>query len=281
MFHLNKNSAFLLLSIVGLVFSTLLLSSCAKEKGCTDPKALNYNPEAKESSGDCQYPATPAPAAQSQVTLELHQHMGAGHLNTASTYTLLSGQRFRMSTVRYYLSNFVLIKDNNSEVVIPNSYLLVQPSISDYSLGEIEAGTYNKIRFSIGIDSSTNSGGTLPVDRPAGHPLGLQNPSMFWTWASGYIFMKLEGTSDTLGTSSLDNPFSWHLGTNSLYRTLEISIDPITLTPGNAGSIHLKADLKKIVDAIDFRTERTTHTMGNKNLADKIMNLAATMFEQH
>lgn len=47
-----KNTTLLFWAI--LAAGTLLLSSCGKE-GCTDPAALNYDPDAKSSSGDCIY----------------------------------------------------------------------------------------------------------------------------------------------------------------------------------------------------------------------------------
>lgn len=263
--------------ILLVVLSSLVFTSCTKEKGCTDPKALNYNPDAKESDGSCKY-AVSTPSAKATFNIDIHQHFGSADMDTSSIFSLPSGQRFRMSTIRYYLSNFRLVKADNSEVAIPESYLLVQPSIGTYSLGEVEPGTYTKIKFFVGIDSVTNSGGTMPVDRPAGHPLALQNPSMFWSWSTGYIFMKFEGLADTIPTGTLNQNFSWHIGTNEMLRTVEIPLSNFTLTAGQTNEIHIKSDLNELLKFIDFRSELMTHTMGNRELATKISDKVATMF---
>jgi hypothetical protein len=257
--------------------ASLFFSSCAKETGCTDPKALNFNPNAKESSGDCQYATTQA-TAKATLALEIHQHLGTADFDTATIYTLANGQRCRMSTLRYYLSNFRLVKSDNSEVLIPESYLLVQPSQLSYSLPEVEPGTYTKLKFYVGIDAAANSAGVMPVDRPAGHPLGLQNPSMFWSWSTGYIFMKCEGYCDTTTTGMMDQNFSWHLGENTLLREVEINLNNLVFTASQTTNLHIKSDLNEILKTIDFRTEKFSHTMDNRTLAIKIADQSVTMF---
>ena len=67
MFHLS----FRLVLLVGLL---VLITGCRRERGCTDPTALNYNPDAFVNNGDCLY-----------------------ELPVPTTYTFL---RYDLSTVR-------------------------------------------------------------------------------------------------------------------------------------------------------------------------------------
>lgn len=278
MFNITHHKALSDLLVASLLIFAGFISSCTQEEGCTDPKALNYNPNAKESNGDCRYPAA-EPNTNGTLKFNLSQLFNGNILDTAAVYTLNNGQRFRLATLRYYISKITLVKSDSSEVVIPESYLLVKPSATEYIAGEAEPGTYVKLKFYLGLDSATNSGGIMPVDRPSGHPLALQNPSMFWTWSTGYIFMKMEGLSDTLPSGALTQNFSWHLGENALRRTVEIPLN-FTLVTGQTTSVALKAELNDVFKHIDFKTDRMTHTMDNRSLANAIMDYAALMFSK-
>lgn len=61
----------------------------------------------------------------------------------------------------------------------------------------------SKITFNIGIDSLTNTSGALGGDLD---PIN----GMYWAWQSGYINMKIEGTSTSCKTRK--NEFYFHVG---------------------------------------------------------------------
>ena len=67
----------------------------------------------------------------------------------------------------------------------------------------IKPGTYNAISVLLGVDSARNVSG---VQSGALDPV----KGMFWTWNSGYIYTKLEGTSPS--SSQVNGKFEYHIG---------------------------------------------------------------------
>ena len=98
---------------------------------------------------------------------------------------------------------------------------------------------FNKIKFNIGIDSITNVSGVY------GQDLDPTN-GMYWTWNSGYINCKLEGSSKVFKTRK--NKYVFHLGG---YKSPFISMQTITLEATQSKEIKILIDLNDFFSDLD------------------------------
>jgi hypothetical protein len=126
--------------------------------------------------------------------------------DSAFTYKNANGDDFKLTTFKYYVSNISLIDKNGNSILVPNTYLLINGSDSStltQKIANIPIGKYKGISFMIGVDSARNFGGAQT---------GSLDPAngMFWTWNSGYIFVKLEGVSSK--STSKKNRLTFHIG---------------------------------------------------------------------
>jgi hypothetical protein len=153
-----------------------------------------------------------------QVVLEFDNIVGGKdlQLNTGS-YTNVSGEDFKVTTFNYYISNIILTKEDGSTYVVPQneSYFLIKEADAtthEVTLSNVPAGNYTAASFTIGVDSLKNTADiaqrTGVLDPAAG------GQGMYWKWNSGYIFMKLEGTSAVApyDDATKSNPFWYHIG---------------------------------------------------------------------
>jgi hypothetical protein len=127
------------------------------------------------------------------------------------------GEEFNISLFQYYVSNIRLAKSDGSEYVLPQneSYFLIREQdakTQTVTLNNIPKGKYTGIRFTIGVDSVRN---TADVSRRKGClDVGGEAKDMYWAWNSGYIFVKMEGTSPlvTLSEKQKEPVFLYHIG---------------------------------------------------------------------
>ncbi|MBO7651896.1 MAG: hypothetical protein J6S84_04180 [Bacteroidales bacterium] len=66
------NRKLFLLSLVAAVF-TLAIAGCQRE-GCTDPKATNYDSDAKKDNGTCVYPTTEPVIPTKEISIDMTWH---------------------------------------------------------------------------------------------------------------------------------------------------------------------------------------------------------------
>lgn len=230
-------------------------------------------------------PVQPNPdtATTQALSLNIAPVADASPLNFYSSFTTTSGQRYTLSMFRYYVSNIRLVKADGGEYPITGKYLLVNPSNSNYDLGQVPVGSYKGIKFDVGLDSTTNHAD--PTVYPVTNPLAIQSPAIHWDWNSGYIFMMIEGSCDTTANNSdvltygqYSHGMFFHIGMDMMLRTVDLSTSPFTVTATDSKQLNIQADINKFFNGIDLKTQNASHTMGSMPLATTAANNISSMF---
>ncbi len=195
---------------------------------------------------------------KADLSVEFDNIVGSSdlQLNTGS-YTNSSGENFTVTKLKYYVSNFVFIKTDGTVYTVPqdSSYFLVDESdgTEHAPVLHIPEGEYKTVSFVVGVDSLRS---TKDISMRTGvlDPTG-DGGDMYWGWNSGYIFLKIEGTS----AASADGMFMYHIGGFGGYSTSTINnLKTITLDltargvpqvkAGKETNIHLLVDILKLFD---------------------------------
>ena len=104
-----------------------------------------------------------------------------------SVYKNSFGEEYTISKLKYYIGR---VSVPGSQIYKENDfYHLINAADSDNSFRiSVDPGSYKSIQFLLGVDSLSNCSGAQS---------GALDPvnDMFWTWNSGYVMFKLEGTS--------------------------------------------------------------------------------------
>lgn len=155
------------------------------------------------------------PPVEEKATVEVHLENRVGSLGffLNENYVTAQGDTVKFTTFKYYVSNFEFIKADGSVYTVPKDscYFLVKADDSESQelvIKDLPAGDYKGIRFIIGVDSLKSA---APVDQRTG-ALDVTGAAadMYWSWNTGYIFVKAEGTSPQSADSL--KRFKYHIG---------------------------------------------------------------------
>ena len=227
-----------------------------------------------------------SPANQAgTVSLAFEQTVGTAPLALSTqTYTTPAGDQFRVTTFKQYISNIRLTKTDGSTYAVPDSYFLVDaavPASQELALKDIPVGDYKSLTFIVGVDSARNV---------AGAQTGALDPNnnMFWTWNSGYIFTKLEGTSPQAphAAGATEGGLVFHIGgfqrPNNTIRTVTLPFPTGTnllVRTDHAPEVHLSVDVMKMFTGpTTVRFATLSNTTGGPNSVLVANNYAAGMF---
>lgn len=159
------------------------------------------------------------------------------------SYTNYFKEQYTPTAFKFYIHNIEMINTDSGTVfrLAEDKHYLVD--FADSASTEIKISiapdVYNRISFTIGVDSARNvSGAQTDALDPA---LG-----MFWTWNTGYIMAKLEGTSSK---SPQAGKFEFHIGgfdsTNSVIKKVNLLFpyaQNLDLKAGKTSQMFVTAD---------------------------------------
>jgi hypothetical protein len=208
-------------------------------------------------------------------------------------YTNNAGEKFNITTFNYFISNIKLRQKNGMEYTVPqdSSYFLLKdtdPQSKKLRL-HVPKGKYTSLSFTIGVDSLRN---TMDISRRTGalDISGGMLEGMYWTWNSGYIFMKLEGDCDQAQVDRTgQKKFRYHIGGFGGYskpalnniRTITLDLTKkgaLKATQGNKNKIVLQTDALLIFNGPNELSIATNSAVMFGPLSQKVAENYSGMF---
>lgn len=148
--------------------------------------------------------------------------VGAQNFACGSTYTLgTTATQYKPRDLRFYVSNVALIDEDGAEVpfkLTANDFQGEDVGLLDFEdasgecangtaalntklVGSAPGGHYKSVVFTLGLPFALNHKDATAAAKP------LDSSAMFWSWAMGYKFLKLEGL-----TTGLPSGHNVHIG---------------------------------------------------------------------
>jgi len=164
-----------------------------------------------------------------------------------------SNDSFRISTLRFYISGIRLYHDTTFSWAEPDSYHLIDVAAPDglsVVLSIPRGARYNRIAFNVGVDSATNTAG-------AGGGALDATKGMYWAWQSGYVNMKIEGTSPLCNTRK--HQFQFHLGG---FRGGDYCMQHVSIMLNYYSPINIQVDVAAFLKGIDLAQQAEVMSPG-------------------
>ena len=153
------------------------------------------------------------PAVKAALSVEFDNVAGSSDLQlNTSTYTNAAGEKFTVSRLKYYVSNFILTNVNGTVFTVPQDscYFLVDENdpASHEPVLNVPEGEYKTLQFVVGVDSLRS---TMDISKRTGVLDSRTTAAdMYWDVNNGYIFFKMEGSSPVISNSG--NGFLYYVG---------------------------------------------------------------------
>lgn len=195
--------------------------------------------------------------------------LGGANSVEATENTSINGQVHHFSELKYVISNIRLVNAEGEEIpyhindLDRGAWVINQakPETLDCMLEDIPVGTYNQIKFGLGIKPDLNI--LDEVRFPAFYAAaGANDTEMMWEWGTGYRFVKIEGFYDedhkalsihtgSTVTGTAGEPDTYTQGVNA-YRDIILTL-PDPLVVGNVAGLTIDADFDKLLSGLTHK----------------------------
>lgn len=198
------------------------------------------------------------------LTLNFTAKFNNQNLVLKSEYIDSASYKYKIEKFKYFLSNIALVKDDNTEVKLTDLVCVdyETPSTQTLVIKNIPVTHFKKVKFGVGLTAAQNN--MLPDDVADSDPRHVYS-SMYWGWLK-YIFVRMEGRSDVDGSNKFDNLLIYDVGSDELYKTVEI-LKSLNIAEGN-NTLTFRLDIDKIfrngTDGIDISYYEQSYTHSDK-----------------
>ncbi len=187
--------------------------------------------------------------------IEIAFNCTASRLEDGGYWTMVGTDTIFMNTLRFYTTDLKLV--SGDKVVYTDSVAhlidLTNPEgLHSFNVTMEKAPDFDAISFELGIDSTSNCSGALAGDLDPMH-------GMYWSWQSGYINLKAEGSVGSL--KSYNTEIQYHIG-GYLYPFL--AAKKVELQTKSSNRIRVCFDLNRFLKATLSSGENHIMSPGTK-----------------
>lgn len=202
------------------------------------------------------------------TTINLGMEINGQSLVLGDTYDL-NGTSVVIDRAAFYLGglNYVVdgadVPSNTFIFLIKDGQNAITKALSK------ESNKLEEIKFFVGVDPVTNLQQDIsPEERDSSDPLSIQDPSMHWSWNTGYKFLAIDGKADLDNDGVMETSIAYHIGSNPFLTNISVPMNKEL--DGENLSIDLALNLNTFFQDVDFEVETDTHTGNNIPLAEKL-----------
>ena len=225
-------------------------------------------------------PGTGVPTGSFGLNIRFDPVVDGRPLLFGGTYTNFFGEPYTIKTFKFYISQIDLVgADGSLHKTDRANYYLINEADSTGTVIRLNppARDWGQLAFVIGVDSAKNVSGAQT---------GALDPAngMFWTWNSGYIMAKLEGSSPLSGAP--DNRIEYHIGgfkePANVARRVVLPLSSVQHAPFLAGSLNTMTVTANVNawfhDPFELRIAKTPVWMTPGDTSKRIAENYARMF---